>query len=392
MIVAQRMWQRRDSAANWTSVNPVMAAGEIGVELGSPIKVKVGDGVTAWTGLPYLGDASLGATLAALEAADWAANAVPIGSGADTLAQVAFAANTFPARASTGNLAAKPVTDFGLSLVDDADATAARTTLGLGTAATTAAADYATAAQGAAVAGKEPTIAAGTTAQFWRGDKAWSNELLGSLGIGMTPDRPFALSTAGNPLAAGQASFLIVGDANKERLEMRASGGSDPIYQGKRASNTAASPTATSATTTLVALGGSGHDGTDWVSANKGLVSVISSEAWSGTAQGCRIVFGTTQNTTTTRVDRWEVASGGSFRPMTDNTFDLGSASQRVASTYSRLVYFGAGTTFLTSGSGTPEGVVVAPVGSLFTRTDGGATTTLYVKTSGSGNTGWTAK
>lgn len=37
---------------------------------------------------------------------------------------------------------------FGLSLLDDADATAARTTLGLGTAATTAAADYATAAQG----------------------------------------------------------------------------------------------------------------------------------------------------------------------------------------------------------------------------------------------------
>jgi hypothetical protein len=36
--------------------------------------------------------------------------------------------------------------------------------------------------------------------------------------------------------------------------------------------------------------------------------------------------------------------------------------------------------------------VVSARVGSLYLRTDGGATTTLYVKTSGTGNTGWTAK
>jgi hypothetical protein len=43
-------------------------------------------------------------------------------------------------------------------------------------------------------------------------------------------------------------------------------------------------------------------------------------------------------------------------------------------------------------GAGTPEGAVTAPVGSLFTRTDGGAGTTLYVKQSGTGNTGWVAK
>lgn len=45
-----------------------------------------------------------------------------------------------------------------------------------------------------------------------------------------------------------------------------------------------------------------------------------------------------------------------------------------------------------TQGVGSPEGVVTAPIGSVFLRTDGGATTTLYVKTSGAGNTGWTAK
>jgi len=41
------------------------------------------------------------------------------------------------------------ISAFGATLVDDADAAAARTTLGLGTAATTAATDYATSAQGA---------------------------------------------------------------------------------------------------------------------------------------------------------------------------------------------------------------------------------------------------
>lgn len=46
----------------------------------------------------------------------------------------------------------------------------------------------------------------------------------------------------------------------------------------------------------------------------------------------------------------------------------------------------------LTSGTGTPEGVVTSPVGSLYVRTDGGATTTLYVKETGTGNTGWVAK
>lgn len=44
------------------------------------------------------------------------------------------------------------------------------------------------------------------------------------------------------------------------------------------------------------------------------------------------------------------------------------------------------------SGSGSPEGVKTAPVGSLYTRTDGGAGTTLYVKETGTGNTGWVAK
>jgi hypothetical protein len=47
---------------------------------------------------------------------------------------------------------------------------------------------------------------------------------------------------------------------------------------------------------------------------------------------------------------------------------------------------------YLTSGTGSPQGVITATVGSLYVRTDGGANTTLYVKESGTGNTGWVAK
>lgn len=44
------------------------------------------------------------------------------------------------------------------------------------------------------------------------------------------------------------------------------------------------------------------------------------------------------------------------------------------------------------SGAGSPESVIAAPVGSTWRRSDGGAGTSFYVKESGTGNTGWTAK
>ena len=44
---------RRDTAANWTSVNPTLAAGEMGLETDTRL-MKAGDGSTAWTGLSYV--------------------------------------------------------------------------------------------------------------------------------------------------------------------------------------------------------------------------------------------------------------------------------------------------------------------------------------------------
>lgn len=46
---------RRDTAANWTSANPTLAQGELGIETDT-LKVKAGTGLTAWTSLGYLVD------------------------------------------------------------------------------------------------------------------------------------------------------------------------------------------------------------------------------------------------------------------------------------------------------------------------------------------------
>lgn len=54
---------RRDSAPDWQTANPVLADGELGIEThpGSILdRIKIGDGVTRWNDLPYLGATDLG--------------------------------------------------------------------------------------------------------------------------------------------------------------------------------------------------------------------------------------------------------------------------------------------------------------------------------------------
>ena len=45
---------RNDTAANWTSANPTLAVGEMGIETDTD-QFKIGDGATAWTSLGYGG-------------------------------------------------------------------------------------------------------------------------------------------------------------------------------------------------------------------------------------------------------------------------------------------------------------------------------------------------
>jgi hypothetical protein len=80
----------------------------------------------------------------------------------------------------------------------------------------------------------------------------------------------------------------------------------------------------------------------------------------------------------------WQIYAGG---------FDVSSGGTGAVR---RAIRMGYGPTSLSIGifygTGSPESAVTANVGSLYLRTDGGAGTTLYIKESGTSNTGWAAK
>lgn len=60
---------RRSTAAQWTSANPVLAAGEPGLETDTN-QVKYGDGTTAWNTLEYAGGVGGGLTVSETAPAD----------------------------------------------------------------------------------------------------------------------------------------------------------------------------------------------------------------------------------------------------------------------------------------------------------------------------------
>lgn len=230
--MAQRIQVRRGTAAGWTSANPILAEGELGFEVDT-LKIKCGNGALAWNSLAYIagsgggGGVTAHAALTGLSADDhtqyhndargdarysqlghthnyvdgslfanlnsasvgqvlkWNGSAfVPgadaTGGGGATVADADYGDITVTAGGSVWTLddgvvtLAKlggTITAAGKALLDDADAAAQRTTLGLGTAATQSAADFES-------AGATATHAALTTAH---GISAFGSTLVGSV-------------------------------------------------------------------------------------------------------------------------------------------------------------------------------------------------------------------
>jgi microcystin-dependent protein len=83
--MARKLQLRRGTAAQWTSADPVLAVGEPGFEIDT-LRMKLGDGVTAWTSLSYVGGA--GNAISALSALTPAAGKVPYFTSASAAAMV----------------------------------------------------------------------------------------------------------------------------------------------------------------------------------------------------------------------------------------------------------------------------------------------------------------
>lgn len=135
------------------------------------------------------------------------------------------------------------------------------------------------------------------------------------------------------------------------------------------------------------------------------------------TASGLQALFSNTTGSSNLALglNSGRFIANGSANTITDNSVYLGVDSRAFADNQSNQIVIGhtaigggsntatignpsvtvlylAGSVGWFQGNGTPEGAVAAPVGSFYSRKDGGANTSFYVKESGSGNTGWIGK
>lgn len=139
-LIVQTIQWRRGTAAQWTSVNPTLLAGEPGYETDT-LKYKIGDGVTVWTSLPY--QAETGATGPAGPTGATGANStVPGPQGPTGPTGPAGPTGATGATGAAGSDAA--VTNTNVNAAIGTNTAASRAALELGTAAQSAATDFAT--------------------------------------------------------------------------------------------------------------------------------------------------------------------------------------------------------------------------------------------------------
>lgn len=110
-----------------------------------------------------------------------------------------------------------------------------------------------------------------------------------------------------------------------------------------------------------------------------------------GNSAGGGTSFTITDESAVPALVRLLISTAGAVVPGANNTQPLGNSANRWSDVVSTQFTLGSTSITTSSGSGSPEGVITAPVGSTYINTAGTAGTIKYGKKSGTGNTGWVA-
>ena len=110
--MASKIQIRRDTAANWTSANPTLSNGELGLETDTK-KLKSGDGSTAWTSLAYYTLGTTGYAAYADTTANFTGTLQEDGSNVVTAGDLGTNVATFLGTPSSSNLASAVTDETG---------------------------------------------------------------------------------------------------------------------------------------------------------------------------------------------------------------------------------------------------------------------------------------
>jgi hypothetical protein len=148
------------------------------------------------------------------------------------------------------------------------------------------------------------SLSGGTVTAFnTNGSERMRIDASGNIGIGTTSPATkltilnnTALPSAGT--ISGTTIWSVGGNSANSYILMDAFG-SSPIFTGRRAQGTVASPTASVSGNTLAMFAAYGYGSTGYSSSQRAQINLQSSETWTDSAQGTRISFLTTQIGTT---------------------------------------------------------------------------------------------
>jgi hypothetical protein len=311
--MAVQLQLRRGTASQWTTANPLLAQGEIGIETDT-LKIKIGDGINAWTALAYYTAGAVAVTTVNGQTGVVTLTAADVGAIATETDPVYTASSWY----STTNNATNWDTAYTDRNKWDGGATGlvaatGRTSLGLGTAATTDATDYATAAQGAkadtalqSITSGNVTSALGYTPYNATNPAGYTNNTGTVTSVALTT--PTGLSVTGSPvttsgtLALSMTSGYAIPTTASQTTWDTAYGWGNHASAGYLTSSTAAS--------TYAPLTGTGTSGT-WGISITGNAATATNVAYSGLTGTVPIWNQNTTGTASNVTGTVAIANGG---------------------------------------------------------------------------------